>query len=155
MVTFGNQHRTHTCSLTCFYQALPPHAPVESPFPVTLGLSPSTGGPQPQKPRPNPCPHLISQPGCLGCHDSSSSGEKSHLTRRPEHTKLKLTTFRPETKHCPHRQREPLQMRGMKDKAIRTQEQCEHSTHWRHSLKCQALGNRDRDTSGHDRTSFS
>uniref|UniRef100_A0ABI7ZLC8 Sushi domain-containing protein n=1 Tax=Felis catus TaxID=9685 RepID=A0ABI7ZLC8_FELCA len=66
------------------------------------------GSPQPQNTRPNPCPHLISQPGDFGSLDSSSSGEKSHLTSRPECTKLKLPTFKPETNHCQQRGKESL-----------------------------------------------
>lgn len=43
---------------------------------------------------------------------------------------------------------------GLKDRAPRIQKESAHNTHWRHSLKCQALGNRRHYTAGHYRTSF-
>jgi len=36
---------------------------------------------------------------------SSEGGDRSHFTSRPEHTQLKLTTFKPGTKHGPHQAR--------------------------------------------------
>lgn len=46
-------------------------------------------------------PHYISLTRVLQNILSSGDGDKSHFKSRPKHPSLKLTTFRPGTKHCP------------------------------------------------------
>ena len=58
------------------------------------------GGPLPQKTSTNPCLHPVSQ-SVLQSLSSHRSNMRSHFTSRPEHSSLKLTSFRPKTRYCP------------------------------------------------------
>lgn len=94
----------------------PPHtsgAPLPSHhWPQSQHSSP----PSPRRPAQIPCSHHVPQPGSSGV-----CGNGSHFTSRPEHSWFKCTGFSPNTAHT--RQRAPLRMTGLKDKAARTRQQ--------------------------------
>lgn len=87
----------------------------------------STAEPLPQETGKPPVKTTSSNPGVLKGLHYGSNGDRTQFTSRPKHTQLKLTTFRPGSKHCAQQAKRTLAETGLKDKATRRQQQ--HMTH--------------------------
>ena len=68
-------------------------------------LSPSVVGPSPRRPAQTLAHTTSPDQRFLQGFSSGGGGVRSHFVSRAEHTKLKLTTFRPGTKDCPQQAR--------------------------------------------------
>ena len=97
----GTQHPE---CLTCLHQVILPCTLVELPYSIRLSSVPIQQVLLPKdQHEPLPTPHL--QIRVLQSLSCGRSGTRSHFISRLEHTWLKLTKFRPGTKHCPQQAR--------------------------------------------------
>lgn len=139
----GNEHSADTHYQTCLHQALT--APTPSPPALHPGRTalPSADGPVPKKTGPYPCPQYISHPRKFA--EPWFWWQQQQVSFHKQTTVHLLKTHHIQTKdQTPpfNRQKEPLQTRGLEDKAARAKQKSTYSTHWRHSQKLQTLRNR-------------